>query len=541
MEYPFKDLMPLDEVLARDGYYKDWTHIDADVFHQISELVKFIRGKGYGSDTREAIAQALERVYHDALQSGNANMEVSMARGNFKDLASRLDAGDVRKVDKNGAGQITWGMIAQDARENISGDKVAIVGNDSVLEPHIVDKQVTERKTSYLTLKENAEEAVPLIPSVLGNKGDYYDPANGTLSNGQYTQSYKPTGKINTIGYDTFDSYGVNSWVFFGLNGFISSRQLSENDEKTTTTITIPMGTQYMIGNIRDQFFPEDDPDRSAYPIGVVSANRFLSRYNMRSLIIEDENLAPSLRQSIQNNHFNDKTIVIFGDSIQEAKNPSVSDVIAESLGANTVNGGFGGCMMTPHPNEQYAKFSMCAIADAVATGNWSIQEGATGVPASFKDTVARLKAVDWANVYSAVIAYGTNDWLDSKVLDNTSDLYDKTTYLGALRYSIRRIMQVYPNIKFLISPPIFRSTNDRTENSYNWTNGNGKKISDFVDGLIVAGKERHIPVADTFYGLGINEHNEGYYYPPTDGTHPNEKGRRLLGQKIASEIQRHY
>ena len=94
MEYPFKDLMPLDEATARDGYYKDWTHIDANTFHQISELVKFIREKGYGADTREAIAQALERVYHDALKSGNANMEVSLARKHFKDLSSRLDAGD---------------------------------------------------------------------------------------------------------------------------------------------------------------------------------------------------------------------------------------------------------------------------------------------------------------------------------------------------------------------------------------------------------------------------------------------------------------
>jgi len=94
MEYPFKDLMPLDEVLAREGYYKDWTHIDANTFHQISELVKFIREKGYGADTREAIAQALERVYYDAMKSGNADMELSMARKHFKDLASRLNASD---------------------------------------------------------------------------------------------------------------------------------------------------------------------------------------------------------------------------------------------------------------------------------------------------------------------------------------------------------------------------------------------------------------------------------------------------------------
>ena len=96
MEYPFKDLLPREEVTARQGYYRDWTHIDADTFHQISELTQFIREKGHGADTREAMAQALERVYHDAAMSGNANMEVSMARGGFNTLGQRLnhDLGD---------------------------------------------------------------------------------------------------------------------------------------------------------------------------------------------------------------------------------------------------------------------------------------------------------------------------------------------------------------------------------------------------------------------------------------------------------------
>lgn len=128
MEYPFKDLMPLDEATARDGYYKDWTHIDADTFHQISELVKFIREKGRGADTREAIAQALERVYHDAAMSGNANMEVSMARKHFKDLASRLDASDndlrnfnVNWINKN-LGKLDQTFMSEEFLQQMAGN-----------------------------------------------------------------------------------------------------------------------------------------------------------------------------------------------------------------------------------------------------------------------------------------------------------------------------------------------------------------------------------------------------------------------------------
>ena len=128
MEYPFKDLLPRDEVLEREGYYRDWTHIDANTFHQISELVKFIREKGYGADTREAIAQALERVYHDAAQSDNANMEVSMARKHFKDLASRLDAGDadlrnfnVNWINKN-LGKLDQTFMTEEFLQQMAGN-----------------------------------------------------------------------------------------------------------------------------------------------------------------------------------------------------------------------------------------------------------------------------------------------------------------------------------------------------------------------------------------------------------------------------------
>ena len=155
MEYPFKDLLPQDEVTARAGYYRDWSHIDADTFHQISELAKFIREKGYGADTREAIAQALERVYHDAAMSGNANMEVSMARKNFKDLASRLDAGDQatlnalneanRKID-NASGAVTMDNLTQEIKTAMTGGSVAVVGEGAVGSINVVNHSLPTTK-----------------------------------------------------------------------------------------------------------------------------------------------------------------------------------------------------------------------------------------------------------------------------------------------------------------------------------------------------------------------------------------------------------
>jgi len=163
MEYPFKDLMPLDEATARDGYYKDWTHIDANTFHQISELVKFIREKGYGSDTREAIAQALERVYYDAMKSGNADMELSMARKHFKDLASRLDASDndlrnisVDWINKN-LGKLDQTFMSEEFLQQMAGTTPinAVPADESVTTSKLTEGAVTGSKAAFFKTTRN--------------------------------------------------------------------------------------------------------------------------------------------------------------------------------------------------------------------------------------------------------------------------------------------------------------------------------------------------------------------------------------------------
>ena len=87
-------------------------------------------------------------------------MEVAKARGGFDTLSQNLmsinanaDAANQKasqltndKVDKNGAAQVTWAMLAQDAREQIAGSKVAVVGDNAVSSANIVNGSVTDAK-----------------------------------------------------------------------------------------------------------------------------------------------------------------------------------------------------------------------------------------------------------------------------------------------------------------------------------------------------------------------------------------------------------
>lgn len=150
--------MPQNEAEGRLNLYDDVTPLENT--KSIDVLTRAIRKKTRGADVREAIAKAIETTYTDGTSNGNANLEVAKARGEYETLNQRLqdiqttakssqelgERNDNDKVDKNGTGQIKWSNLAQDAREQISGGKVAVVGNNAVSTSNIVDGAVTDTK-----------------------------------------------------------------------------------------------------------------------------------------------------------------------------------------------------------------------------------------------------------------------------------------------------------------------------------------------------------------------------------------------------------
>lgn len=150
--------MPQNEAEGRLNLYDDVTPLENT--KSIDVLTRAIRKKTRGADVREAIAKAIETTYTDGTSNGNTNFEVTKARGEYETLNQRLqdiqttakssqelgERNDDNKVDKNGTGQIKWANLAQDAREQISGGKVAVVGNNAVATSNIVDGAVTDTK-----------------------------------------------------------------------------------------------------------------------------------------------------------------------------------------------------------------------------------------------------------------------------------------------------------------------------------------------------------------------------------------------------------
>ena len=100
MAYDFNSLTKqADEANNRDKFYTDFSDVDPNKLHQISELTDWMRTKAKGSDVREVIAQLFERTWLEESKEGNANMEVAKARGQFPVLNDRLNNADKERAE----------------------------------------------------------------------------------------------------------------------------------------------------------------------------------------------------------------------------------------------------------------------------------------------------------------------------------------------------------------------------------------------------------------------------------------------------------
>ena len=244
-------------------------------------------------------------------------------------------------------------------------------------------------------------------------------------------------------------------------------------------------------------------------------------------------------------------TIVNFGDSIfgNYDEPDSISAYIEELTGATVHNVGFGGCRMGKHAHEAWTPFSMYSLANAVTTGDFSLQEkairgeiiedGAPTLPDYFPNRLSTLKSIDFNQVDIITIAYGTNDFTANNRKIYKDDKYDLETYAGALRRSIETITEAYPHISIFVCTPTYRFWSDKT-NGYEFlydsdthVNLRHNTLLDYVQAAKDISAEYNLTCIDNYYDLGINKDTRHLYFSLRDGTHPLPAGRLLIAKNI--------
>lgn len=226
------------------------------------------------------------------------------------------------------------------------------------------------------------------------------------------------------------------------------------------------------------------------------------------------------------------RKVVVFGDSLigMTRDQTSVPAYAAAYTGAKVYNVGFGGCRMSKHPSNGYAAFSMWALADAVASGDYATQEAqAPSGSDYFASQLDVLKSIDFTSVDAIVIHYGTNDFAANVPLDDSANLLSTDTVCGALRYSIKKILTAFPKIKIFVSLPLYRTWNGVGAETYK--NTLEKTLPEYDSAMKTVAEEHNLPTIDGYKRLGINAINSGAYL--SDGTHLNDFGRRQFGELI--------
>lgn len=109
---------------------------------------------------------------------------------------------------------------------------------------------------------------------------------------------------------------------------------------------------------------------------------------------------------------------------------------------------------------------------------------------------------------------------------------FDTSTFYGALRFSIEKILDENPDVQILL---IADTQRDNAGYDVNYTNSAGCRMEDYVDAMIRVGNLYGIPVCDWYHKSGINEKNLDLY--TVDGLHLNSAGYARVADLTAETL----
>jgi lysophospholipase L1-like esterase len=496
---------------------------------------------------------------------------------------TNLLSGLSQKVDKGGNEQITLGMLAQEVKTAMTGGSVPVVGSNAVNTSNIVDGAATNAKlaSSYAfsgqVISGSSVNAVRKQGVYLVQNGATDVPStiraithliNENVNDRWFLQTlvyYNTSNTITKIWMRRFDINNppIPEWttIFDGDIKYRSNVQAisakdanvidTDGDYFVSTTTNQPEGA-LAAGFLRDYSPNANFKLQEYFDRGGNFYFRFLdllSKPEIKDTVFKRVLTTDDIKQVSLDKPLAGDTIVQFGDSIlgNKAEPNDISTIVKQITGATVYNCGFGGCRMAygkyPRPWEA---FSMIGLAEAIVSGDWSAQDTAIadtsqGYPSYFGSRLDSIKTIDFTKVDYITIRYGTNDWNADVFLDNTDDKYDTQTYGGSLRRSLEIILEKYPQIRILVQTPGYRfyldGNEDFLEDSDTKTNTHNLLLTQYVELCKSISRDYKLVCQDDYYQLGFNKFNRKAFFDGVDGTHPNNVGTRILGEKTAYSL----
>ena len=129
----------------------------------LSEVLDALKSASIGLDVKDKLYWSFFKVVQEAVKEGNANFDVEMAKGHFKDLASRLDAGDtdmrnisVDWINKN-LGKLDQTYMTEEFLQMMAGNTPinAVPAINSLINRQYSLGSVSADKTNFISHASN--------------------------------------------------------------------------------------------------------------------------------------------------------------------------------------------------------------------------------------------------------------------------------------------------------------------------------------------------------------------------------------------------
>lgn len=237
--------------------------------------------------------------------------------------------------------------------------------------------------------------------------------------------------------------------------------------------------------------------------------------------------------------------VVVTGDSIigKERGEESVEAYFTEYSGMTMLNGAFGG--NSASVGEEAFRYSfheesltLYELSKALCYRDFGVQWADMATSQTkiwyFEEALEALSSADLTRTDYLMLSFGTNDYVNGKLLDDPADSYNRASFGGALRSSIELIRETYPDLEIVLVTPPYCHLSGR-ESGFEEDFGGGT-LDEYVELEKAIGEEYGVHVIDVFRELGIDETNYQEYME--GGLHLTGAGRELYGRFLAEQMK---
>jgi hypothetical protein len=219
-----------------------------------------------------------------------------------------------------------------------------------------------------------------------------------------------------------------------------------------------------------------------------------------------------------------DEKIAWFGDSISQLR--KLPHRVGDLLKVEVNDCSFAGGVMCSHGNETYRNLGFAKLVESIIDRDFTAQEAAIttietshGSPDTEKrENLATLQSLDFSEITSVVVLYGTNDWGN-----NNASIADFKTMM---ENAISAFLTAFPHIQMYFISPIWRGDGDEKLS-------NMQTLYDVVEAERDVCNSFNIPFYDLYKNCGINHQTKGYYLG-ADELHQTINGDIMLANKCA-------